>query len=188
MAQNVHDILGHSLTVVIGTAELAASDDAHGAMQKTLQIEELLTGSLNDLKNALDGKGTRWGETSLIKAIQHLKNEKITVSIQTQGKTYELSTAQTEAVYRLCQEAVTNAIKHGKASHIYLILRFSAHVFEIYAVDNGVGCHDIKKSYGLEGIEKRVNALAGTASFVSDGESGFTIHAELPISSNHFSD
>lgn len=180
MAQNVHDILGHSLTVVIGTAELAAAEDIHSAMQKVKQIEELLTGSLNDLRNAFSGAGAKWGETTLIKALQHLKNENILVEIQIQGKTYELSGEQTEAIYRLCQEAVTNAIKHGKAKAIYLILRYHPQEIEIYAMDNGCGCQSIQKNYGLCGIEARVTKLLGSVSFSSDGESGFSIHVKLP--------
>lgn len=180
IAQNVHDILGHSLTVLIGTAELAADNDVPEATQKINQIEELLICSLNDLKNALLGKGMKWGETSLIKAIRHLKNENIQVDLQVHGKTYELTGEQTEAIYRLCQEGVTNAIKHGKAKTIYLILRFQPKQIEIFALDNGTGCQNINKNYGLTGIERRIQKLSGTINFTSDGESGFTIRATLP--------
>jgi len=180
MAQNVHDILGHSLTVVIGTAELAAGDDAEHALQKANQIEELLTGSLNDIRNAFGGNGMKWGETTLIKAINHLKNDNINLEITVHGNVYELNASQTEAVYRLCQESITNAIKHGKAKNIYIILRYRYDKFEIYAVDNGKGCKTILKNYGLNGIEKRFTELSGSVDFTSDGESGFTIHAELP--------
>ncbi len=180
MAQNVHDILGHSLTVVIGTAELAAGDNANEAKQKACQIEELLTGSLNDISNAFCGNGMKWGETTLIKAINHLKNENILVEINIHGNVYELNSAQTEAVYRLCQEAITNAIKHGKAKNIYIILRYHPNELELYAIDNGKGCKTISKNYGLNGIEKRFAELSGSVSFTSDGESGFTIHAVLP--------
>ena len=180
MAQNVHDILGHSLTVVIGTAELASTDEAQDAKQKLHQIEELLSSSLNDLRNTFSGKEFKWGQTTLTKAIDHLKNDNILVDITIHGRTYELDSAQTESVYRLCQEAITNAIRHGKARTIYLILRYHPHELEIYAVDNGEGCKNIEKSYGLRGIEQRLEELSGRVSFISDGESGFTIHARLP--------
>lgn len=180
MAQNVHDILGHSLTVVIGIAELASCSAMPEAIKKTEQIEELLTNSLNDLKNALNGKRNIWEETTLIKALQNLKNETINVSIQTKGHPYELNSPQTEAIYRLCQEAITNAIKHGNAKNIYLILRFHPYDIEIYIVNNGIGCKHIQKNYGLRGIEERFSKLCGHVSFASDGESGFTIHANFP--------
>lgn len=180
MAQNVHDILGHSLTVLIGTAELAASNDVTEATQKINQIEELLISSLYDLRNALLGRELKWRDTTLIKAIRHLKNENIQVDLQVHGKTYELTGKQTEAIYRLCQEAVTNAMKHGKAKTIYLILRFQPEQIEVFALDNGNGCRNINKNYGLTGIERRIRKLSGNVNFTSDGESGFTIHASLP--------
>ncbi|MDD4844618.1 MAG: histidine kinase [Anaerotignum sp.] len=180
MAQNVHDILGHSLTVMIGTAELAVNDPVAEAVQKVDQIEELLICSLNDLRNALTGNGLNLGETSLIKAIGYLKNENVHLDLQIHGITYELTREQTKAIYRLCQEAVTNAMKHGKAKTIYLILRFQPQQVKIFALDNGIGYRSIKKNYGISGIETRIQNLSGTIDFSSDGESGFTIRATLP--------
>jgi len=180
-AQNMHDILGHSLTVVIGTAELAAAEtDRDAAVYRLSQVSQMLISSLNDLKNTLKGKAFDLGQTSLIKALAHLKNDSIALDLSYQGAVYELRSAQTEAVFRLCQEAVTNAIKHGKAKTIHLILRYKPEAFEVFAIDDGLGCADIVKSYGLMGIEARITALSGRVEFGSDGEKGFVIHAVLP--------
>ncbi len=180
MAQNVHDILGHSLTVVIGTMELAADDCKQNAESKLNQAKELLSSSLSDLQNVFYGQEIKWGQTSLTKALEHLKNDSIQVEIAVHGNIYELNGAKTEAVFRLYQEAVTNSIKHGRAKTIYLILRYRAQEVELYAIDNGKGCSDIIKSYGLSGIEKRIVELSGTVDFGSDPDSGFIIHAILP--------
>lgn len=181
IAQNVHDILGHSLTVVIGMTELAAADDSMESAQKRLDYaDELLSSSLNDLKSAIESDGGKWEKTSLINAIEHLKNESILVDIAIHGEAYELSSTKTEALFRLCQEAVTNSIKHGKAKTFYIILRFKKSEVEVFAIDNGSGCKSIVKSFGLTGIEKRIHDLKGYVEFGSDGECGFTIHAVLP--------
>jgi signal transduction histidine kinase len=180
-AQDMHDILGHSLTVVIGTTEMAAADqDSASAANKLTQIGELLTSSLNDLRNTLSGIDTGWEQTSLIKAITHLKNGSIDVDITTQGAPYELVSAQTEAVFRLCQEAITNAIKHGRARNIHIVLRYKQDSIEVFAINDGLGCREINKNYGLTGIENRINELSGRVEFGSDGEKGFTVHAVLP--------
>lgn len=180
MAQDVHDILGHSLTVAVVTAELAADEDLESAKEKLSQINELLASSLNDIKNIFKGQERKWGQTSLTKAIEHLKNTKIQVEFATQGNTYELNNKQTETIFRLCQEAVTNSIKHSNAKTISIILRYKPNEVEIFAIDNGNGCKEISKSYGLLGIEERFKSLSGTVTFSSDGESGFVIHALLP--------
>ncbi len=181
IAQNVHDILGHSITVVIGMAELAASEENIDDARKRLSYaDDLLSSSLNDLKIAIESDTAKWDKTSLISAIDHLKNESIKVDIAVHGDVYELNNAKTEALFRLCQEAVTNAIKHGKAKTVYIILRFRKKEVEVFAIDNGIGCKMIEKSFGLSGIERRIFDLQGTAEFSSDGESGFSIHAVLP--------
>jgi signal transduction histidine kinase len=46
--------------------------------------------------------------------------------------------------------------------------------------DNGGGCKNIVKGFGLSGMEKRVSAMNGTIGFNSDGENGFIIRVELP--------
>lgn len=180
MAQNVHDILGHSLTVVIGTMELAADDEKQSAETKLNQAKELLNNSLSDLQNVFHGQESRWGQTSLTKALAHLKNDSIQVEIAVHGNVFELNGTKTEALFRLCQEAVTNAIKHGKAKTIHLIMRYRPQEVELYAIDNGKGCTEIIKSYGLSGIEKRILELFGSVEFGSNPDSGFIIHAVLP--------
>jgi signal transduction histidine kinase len=181
IAQNMHDILGHSLTVVIGTAELAATEKhLEVSKQKLMQISELLTNGLNDLKNTFINGESSWGKTSLTNAIHCLKNQKIQLDFLVQGDVYELDSPQTEAVFRLCQEAMTNAIKHGQAKKIHIILRFEASLINLFIIDDGKGCNSIVKSYGLKGIETRLSSLGGHVHFGSDGEHGFNIHATLP--------
>ncbi|MBP7176921.1 MAG: hypothetical protein KBA53_12005 [Thermoclostridium sp.] len=181
IAQTVHDILGHSLTVVIGTAELAAHDTNPSTRLRRLeQIRELLTGSLTDLKNSIHGSGFDTRNTTLVKAIHSLKNSALRMEFVLQGKPYELRSRQTEAIFRLCQEAVTNSIRHGKAATLHIILRYFNDRVEVFAIDDGTGCEAITKSYGLTGIENRIAEIGGEVSFGSDAEKGFHIHAMVP--------
>jgi signal transduction histidine kinase len=180
IAQNMHDILGHSLTVVIGTTELAASEsDMHEAQKKISRVGELLSSSLKDLRNTFAGSETIWAQTSLTKAIEHLKNDNIDIDFVVYGNLYELNSDKTEAVFRMCQEAVTNSIRHGKAKNIHILLRYKPEEVEVFAIDDGQGCNEINKSYGLVGIETRIKEVSGDVSFGSDGESGFTIRARV---------
>lgn len=186
IAQDIHDILGHSLTVVIGTADLAAASTSSLEVdEKLYQIKELLMSSLTDLKNAIEGKSLDLGYTTLIRAISSLKNDNILLDFVVQGKPYELNSSKTEAIYRICQEAMTNAIKHGQAKTIHLILRFKRSDVELFAIDDGVGCKSISKSFGLSGMEQRVLSNEGQITFgsyqsTSEG-TGFHIHVVLPV-------
>jgi len=180
IAQNLHDILGHSLTIALCTADLAAND-LHGetSTEKLEIIYNLLTRSLADLKNAVYGNPLNFQETSLIKSIQQLENPNIELQLVYQGTPYELDSEKTEAFFRICQEAVTNSIRHGKAKKIHIFLRFFPEKAELFIIDNGVGCRDIHKSFGLSGMESRIAELNGTISFGSDGNQGFHIYAKI---------
>jgi Signal transduction histidine kinase len=48
-------------------------------------------------------------------------------------------------------------------------------------IDDGCGCGEITKGFGLSGMEQRVKELDGKISFASDGESGFIICVEIPL-------
>ncbi len=182
IAQNMHDILGHSLTVAIGTAELITMDtELASVRQKVAQMHVLLTNSLTDLKKAILGEPLTWEQTALIQRISQLNNQNIQVDFELIGTPYELDVRQTEAVFYLCQEAVTNAITHGKAKTIHLLVRYRPNDVEVFAIDDGAGCLVISKNLGLSGIEMRIQSLGGRVSFDSDGEQGFHIRASIPV-------
>ncbi|HEX3043602.1 MAG TPA: hypothetical protein VHY08_02520, partial [Bacillota bacterium] len=61
------------------------------------------------------------------------------------------------------------------------ILRFSTSGYEIYILDNGVGCENIMKGYGISGMEERVCRLNGQIKYGSDENAGFTIHITIPL-------
>ena len=180
MAQNMHDILGHSLTVVIGYCEWIQKQNQMEVIASHWgYIKELLMSSLNDLKNSFAHPKEQWSSNSLIKAIEALKDVPIALDFNVQGDIHPLSTKQSQCIYRLSQEAITNAIKHGKATKINIILRYQKNTLTFYILDNGKGCQHIKPSYGLKGIQNRVSELGGLVSFTSDGESGFVIKGHI---------
>jgi signal transduction histidine kinase len=88
-----------------------------------------------------------------------------------------------KVIFRVCQEALTNSLRHGKAKNVNIILRSSGNKLSLFIFDDGCGCSQIKKGFGLSGMEQRVKDLGGTLVFGSDGESGFNIRMEIPLSS-----
>ena len=183
IAQNIHDILGHSITVALCTSELALKDTSVTQAASKLEIiNSILSESVDDLKNSVYGSVSA-SQTSLTKAILRLQNPSINLEFVSQGNSYELNTALTETIFRICQESVTNAIKHGKASQINIFLRFYPTKVELYIIDNGIGCKKIVKNYGLTGMESRVKELSGEISFGSDGNKGFHVYVSFDINS-----
>ena len=181
IAQNMHDILGHTFTIALGN--LSLMENENNLLNNKLmlsQIEELLMNCLSDMTNTLNGNYFSTEQNSLVKAINSLSNQNINLDFVTQGNVYELNTQKTETIYRLCQEAMTNTIRHSNAQNLHVILRYHPDEVEIYIIDDGVGCLSIHKGYGLNGIEKRISEINGTVTFGSDGNKGFHIHAKIP--------
>ena len=82
-------------------------------------------------------------------------------------------------MYRVVQESITNAIRHGKASKIHIeIVRIDGDL-HIVITDNGKGCTQIKPGFGLHHMNERVEMLGGDLRYKSGN--GFEVHARIPI-------
>lgn len=79
-------------------------------------------------------------------------------------------TAGADAVYRIVQESITNAIRHGHATAVRVC---------ITVTDNGCGCTKIEPGFGLRHMRERLKLLNGTLKVKS--ENGFELHAEIPL-------
>ena len=84
-----------------------------------------------------------------------------------------------EVIYRIIQESTTNAIRHGKATEIWIRISEKDEELTIIISDNGCGCEDIKEGFGLKHIRERVELLNGEVNY--QGMIGFTIIAKIPI-------
>ena len=83
------------------------------------------------------------------------------------------------AIYRVIQEGITNAIRHGKAEKIWITMTKEDSDILLQIKDNGIGSKEIKSGFGTKHIKERIGMLGGTVTF--DGSSGFTVNARIPI-------
>ena len=84
-----------------------------------------------------------------------------------------------DIIYRIVQESITNAIRHGKADRIRIQIGRQYNMLTIRIQDNGKGCSEIHKGFGLHHMEERLKLLQGSLEY--NGEHGFTVKAEIPI-------
>jgi signal transduction histidine kinase len=111
-------------------------------------------------------------------------------SIELSGDVDVLSADFAATLYRIAQEAITNAARHAQASRVMLHLRIlepasadpRAHA-ELVVVDDGkAGAGGaVKSGMGLLGMRERVTALGGRLSFESSELSGFVLRAHIPV-------
>jgi signal transduction histidine kinase len=90
----------------------------------------------------------------------------------------------TELLYHLCQEALTNALHHGKAKQAFINLCFHDQSIKLNISDDGQGCQTINKGMGLTNMEQRVKELNGTIEYGSSGESGFSLTWRYQVNSS----
>ncbi len=188
VGREVHDTVGHMLTLVIALAEnakLELSDEQTGIKETMDKSIELARQALNDIRNCLNGICKEpFEKASLVDLLNNLmKNNstsglKVAVSVSEDLPKFNAEILMT--IYRICQESITNAIRHGNAKTVNIIIKNQQNSVRLYIFDDGVGCGSIVKGYGLTGMEDRVTKLGGKISFGSDGENGFNIIVDLP--------
>jgi len=85
-----------------------------------------------------------------------------------------------EAIYFICQEALNNAIVHGHAKSISIVLSNTEAGIDLIIVDDGNGSAEIVENKGLRGIRERVQLLKGSASYSTPEDGGFAIRVSIP--------
>lgn len=183
---DLHDILGHSMTQILlllrsaMTAGTGAPDTQALNVRKALAICE---DCLSDIQLTIEDKGNS-GQVLLSSSIFKLeedfvKNE-IEFSISIKGIEVPLNRDLHRDLIFCCCEAITNAIRHGKASSVDLIARFLPEAFSLHIADNGKGCDEITPGMGLKGMCKRVSDAGGQIRWQSETGEGTLLVIKIP--------
>ncbi len=189
LGSEVHDTVGHNLTLLVALAEnmkLQLNENQEGIANMLDKSISLSRQALNDIRSCLSGiYNESFKSGGLSEWMNHLVKTNDTSGTHVQysisGDLPELDASRVMAIYRICQESITNAIRHGQARTVSIIIKCLQHSLRLYIFDDGKGCAEIVKGYGLTGMEQRVLKLGGSISFGSDGEQGFNIIMELPL-------
>lgn len=188
VARDIHDSQGHTLTLLISLLEvshIACVSDPELTREKIFQMMDIARSGLQQVRNAIsqtaEGKTVSVGVIDRIRILKEIfEHTGVKIEFDVYGEERILSPRHAETIFRICQEGLTNSLRHGKAKNIAISLKFSEEGLKLFIFDNGTGCASIKQGYGLSGMEQRVGELGGTIEYGSDGEKGFHIHIELP--------
>ncbi|MDP4180720.1 MAG: ATP-binding protein [Bacillota bacterium] len=188
LTSEVHDSIGHTMTVLIsliGVSSILCDKDIGEVKQKLGQMMEIAIRGHEDLRHSVLGIPKRIEEQGIVKKLRALVKEfektGVKVDLIVDGIELMDNVKYGNLIYRVCQEALTNSLKHGKADQVNIILRFSGKKLTLFIIDDGIGINEIKKGLGLSGMEKRVKEVNGLISYGSDGEKGFSIRIEIPV-------
>jgi signal transduction histidine kinase len=109
----------------------------------------------------------------------------VNIELHTDGDFSALPEAYRTCVYRAVQEALTNSVRHAKASSITVNVTGHAERLDVSVSDNGIGIDPARRhsGLGLGGIEERVKELNGTMTIGRATPSGTTLAIHLPLPS-----
>lgn len=188
LAREIHDTLGHALTGIITGIEActALMDVAPEATKIQLKaIAEVARQGITDVRRSVKAlRPDALEKLNLEKALLQTVEE---IGTATSAEIHYDCTVglnsfnedEQDIIYRIVQESITNAIRHGKADEIWIQIDREYNMLKIYIRDNGIGCVNIKKGFGLHHMEERLDMLHGSLEY--NGEDGFLVEAQIPI-------
>lgn len=189
VAQELHDSLGHSLMALTMHLEFAkniCSTKPKKTEEVLAQSEKIAKKSISDLRNVVTLLNSETEIIDFNNSIEKLINNfdlfsniKITFTINEDIE--DLSPTIKTSLYKTIQESITNSLSHGNATEITIKITRTSENIKLIVTDNGIGCTNIIKSNGLNGIESRIKLLRGTTQYSSHNNLGFGIRVFIPI-------
>jgi two-component system sensor histidine kinase DesK len=158
-ARDLHDILGHSLTVITVKAELARKlldVDRDRAAAELADLERLSRDALADVRRAVEGYRELTLPGELARARTALAAAEIEADLP--GSAEQVPSERRELFAWAVREGVTNVIRHSGARHCAVVLTPD----RVEVRDDGVGPGRSGSGHGLVGLRERASALGGT--------------------------
>jgi signal transduction histidine kinase len=192
LAREIHDTLGHYLTVInvqLEAAQAVMEVDRARSGEAVAKAQALAKDGLAEVRRSVAAlRASPVESRPLAEAIAALAEEcragGLIVDYQVQGVPRRLTLPAETALYRVAQEALTNVRKHARASRVDLRLDYAALDEVRLAVhDNGVGAKspdDTEGRFGLVGMRERIHLLGGEVRIVTKPGQGFTLEVEVP--------
>ena len=189
LAREIHDNLGHYLTIVnvqIEAAKVTCESEPARALEALGKAQELAKKGLTSVRESVAAlRVSPVEDCSIDEAIGELIEETKAFGIPTEFKTLgnikPIESKSALALYRVVQEGLTNVRKHASASHVEVELDFSqAEVIRLTLKDDGVGAADTDGGFGLIGLRERVQLLGGEFRIHTQPGKGFRIEVTLP--------
>ncbi len=184
IARDLHDLLGHTLTVIAIKSELASRilpHDQERAAQEMREVEQTARQALAEVREAVTGYRSEGIGTEVARARNTLAAAG--VQLTTDLATTQMTPAQANVLCLALREAVTNIVRHAKASACSLSLHYVRHgaddELEMCVNDNGSGAAR-EEGNGLRGMRERVKAAGGTVLLKSKPGEGTTLSVCLP--------
>lgn len=182
LSRDMHDLLGHNLSLIALKSELARKllgRDPAAAESEVRDIESVARGSLQEARAAVRGLRSASLASELDRARAALEDAGIEVAVRATGPL----PARAETVLGFAaREAVTNVIRHSRASRCEIAVRRTGEIAELEVRDDGAGAESGGEGSGLRGLAERLAEVEGTLEAGPVDGGGFRLVARVPAS------
>jgi signal transduction histidine kinase len=195
IARELHDVIAHSVSVIV--VQAAAADDVFEehpdkARAALRSIEQTGRDALGELRRVLSGvrpveeAGPHQPAPGLDRVEEladPLRAGGLDVVMRREGNAVEIPVGVDLSAYRIVQEALTNTLRHSRATRVDVLLRLGADALEVDVRDNGrpVADGSAGGGRGLVGMRERAALLGGTFEAGPMEGGGYRVHALLPL-------
>jgi signal transduction histidine kinase len=194
IARELHDVVGHSVSVMTVQASAVRrllEDDQEKEREALLVVEQTGREALAEMRRMV-GVLRRPDEAPALapqpslehieKLVAHTRETGLPVELRVEGMPTQLPAGVDTTAYRIVQEALTNAVKHARATKAEVVVRYSDGTVELTVSDDGRGGGDGGGSgHGLVGMRERVSVYGGELEAGPQPGGGFRLRATLPV-------
>jgi signal transduction histidine kinase len=193
MAREIHDTLGHYLTVIhvqLEAARAVIGRDPERGLLAVTRAQGLAKDGLTAVRQSVKALREEGVEASvdgiaeqIASIVESVRDERFGVAFTISGTPRPVSAAVALALHRTTLEALTNVRKHADAAHVEIELAFrDTGLVQLRVHDDGKGAVEetAGSGFGLRGIRERAEQLKGRASYRMAPNEGFTLDVELP--------
>ncbi len=196
LARDIHDSLGHYLTVINVQLEKAIafrSHDPQQADQALWDAKRSAREALRDVRQSVGALRTSKEVFSLTAALADLvdgvRNDSLTIDLQLKGDEAAFPKPALLALYRAVQEGLTNIQKHARASRVTVVVKFDEREARLRICDDGQGFDpamqnhlppDRQSRFGLQGLRERVELVGGQTNVESRPGTGTQLLITIP--------
>jgi two-component system sensor histidine kinase DesK len=181
IARDLHDLLGHTLTVIAVKLDLARrllSQDADRSRKEIVEAEQTARHALTEVREAVSGYRAEGLDAEISRARTSLLSAD--VKLTTALAPVSLSSPQVNVLCLALREAVTNIVRHAHATVCRMTLVEKDRTIHFTIEDNGRG-GQIREGNGLRGIRERLQSMAGAVKLTASANGGTSLELRLPL-------
>ena len=192
LARDIHDSLGHYLTVIsvlLSKARAFKEKNPPEAEQALNDARRLANEALQDVRESVKSLRTSQElfslERSLPQLVAGLQNEQLQIGLEIIGSEEGFSKQGLMVLYRVAQEGLTNIQRHSRSDQVRIRLDFEERQVQLLVEDNGQGFDPQNSqfsnngSYGLRGIQERLEMIGGELELDSQPGKGTRLVARV---------